>query len=85
MKSNKFMKVTAAVMTAAMLAAAVVPASAAPIGTTATQPTAAPTVVQEVYGDINGLYYDIGYTYSDGSYLIESPIPIGRWMKKVSV
>ncbi|MFQ8600708.1 MAG: DUF6531 domain-containing protein [Oscillospiraceae bacterium] len=81
MNANRFMKITAAVMTAAMLAAAV-PASAAPIGTTATQPTAVPTVVQEVYGDIYGLYFDMGYTYSDGSYLIENPIPIGRSMNK---
>lgn len=82
MKSNKIMKITAAVMTAAMLAAAIPAAATASIGISAAQRTAAPTIVQEVFGDINGLYYDMGYTYSDGSYLIESPIPIGRGMKK---
>lgn len=82
MKSNKFMKVTAAVMTAAMLAAAIPVSAAAEEGIHTAVPSATPTVVQEVYGDSSGLYWDAGYTYSDGSYVMQTLMPASRSMNK---
>ncbi len=81
MNANRWMKITAAVMTAAMLAAAV-PAAASATSGSAVQQSVSFTVLQEVYGDPNGVYNDMGYTYSDGSYRIQNPLPIARSMNK---
>ncbi len=81
MKSNKIIKIMAAAMTAAMLASAV-PASAAALGTSTLEPLPPMHVVQEVYGDLNGLYFDMGYTYTDGSYVIQNPMAVSRSMQR---
>ncbi len=82
MKSNKFMKITAAVMTAAMLASAVPAAATAAPGTYDILPVPAPEIIETVYGDLNGLYYDMGYTYNDGSYVIQTPMATRRLFNK---
>ena len=72
----------AAAMTAAMLASAV-PASAAALGTSTLEPLPPMHVVQEVYGDLNGLYFDMGYTYTDGSYVIQNPMAVSRSIQSI--